>query len=159
LSEGKITDSRAATKRTKLYWWLRLIGSLVLLVLAGSAASWFADSCAQRRWLLSFGADPDAHPYVFFATRIHDGMTPKQVTGVMPHPTRVDHYVVQVADGDSALLERYVYRLVTSDWPVDVYYDQRAQVFDFYAGDNPGLGQSPRPLSAREASMWGGAKR
>jgi hypothetical protein len=78
---------------------------------------------------------------------------------MMPPATRIEQYVVHDAGGDSALLERYVYPLVITDWPVDVYYDGHNKVEDFYAGDNPRLGPAPRRLTASEAAKWGRTSR
>jgi len=122
-------------------------------VLGGVAVD-LADARAQQRWLQAFGANPEAHPYAFFATKVYKGMSRPEVERAMPRPTRIERFVVRTADGESALLERYVYHLVIRDWPVDVYYNGQGRVMDFYAGDNPGLGVSPGRLTPGEAELW-----
>jgi hypothetical protein len=132
----------------------RIVATGAVLIILGLVANAVANSRAEKRWLMSFGADPD-DPATFFTGRVHAGMSLKQVAAMMPGPTRIERYIVPTV-GDSSLLERYIYRLATTDWPVDVYYDRRGEVVDLYFADNPNVARSLRSMSADEAAAWAG---
>jgi hypothetical protein len=70
----------------------------------------------------------------------------------LPKPDRLEFYKAPVPGDDSTLVARYVYGLVTEDWPVDVYYGDSGLVADIWANDNPSLA-SARRLSGRPGAI------
>jgi hypothetical protein len=78
-------------------------------------------------------------------------MSASAVGANMPKPDQLEFYLAPVAGAaDSTLVARYVYRLATTDWPVDIYYGPSREVADLWAADNPSL-SSARRLTEAEA--------
>jgi hypothetical protein len=92
-------------------------------------------------------------PTEFFGARATEGLTPAQVAQRMPTPAEVERYVAPTSNGDSTLLERYIYRFGPGSWPVYIYYRRGGGVVDVYAQDVPSMAGTRR-VSAAEAEQW-----
>jgi hypothetical protein len=130
-------------------WWPSIVGAL--LVLAVLWGNYWLNARALRQRLAVMGGSPGDAPLQVVNQYVREGMAASAVTANMPKPDRLEFYLIRIAGtADSLLVTRYIYRLATTDWPVDIYYGARGLVVDVWAADNPSL-VSARRLTKSEA--------
>jgi hypothetical protein len=127
-----------------------LIAALPLLAVGTCYAGARLDAAALSR---AGYRSASGSPTEFFAARATEGLTPAEVARRMPAPAQVERYVAPTSDGDSTLLERYIYRFGPGSWPVYIYYRRGGGVVDVYAQDVPSMAGTRR-VSATEAEQW-----
>jgi hypothetical protein len=130
-------------------WWPGIVGAL--LALAVLWGNYWLNARALRERLVSMGGSTDDVPLQVVNQYVREGMTASAVTANMPKPDRLEFYIIPIAGtADSMLVARYVYRLATRAWSVDIYYGPSGEVADLWAADNPSLA-SARRLTEAEA--------